>query len=53
MLIDSHCHLDPMRYGDEVPEVIARARAAGVVGMLGATAFVVGAYLRTGRSATA
>ena len=27
--------------------------AAGVVGMLGATAFVVGAFLRTGRSATA
>lgn len=30
---DSHCHLDPMRYGDDLPEVIARARAAGVVGM--------------------
>ena len=30
---DSHCHLDPMRYGDELPQVIARARAAGVVGM--------------------
>ena len=31
---DSHCHLDPMRYGDDLPEVIARARAAGVVGMM-------------------
>lgn len=30
---DSHCHLDPMRYGDELPQVLARARAAGLVGM--------------------
>jgi TatD DNase family protein len=30
---DSHCHLDPMRYGDDLPQVIARARAAGLVGM--------------------
>ena len=30
---DSHCHLDPMRYGDELPQVIARARAAGVTKM--------------------
>jgi TatD DNase family protein len=30
---DSHCHLDPMRYGDELPQVIARARAAGVTSM--------------------
>jgi TatD DNase family protein len=30
---DSHCHLDPMRYGDELPAVLARARAAGLVGM--------------------
>ncbi|NCY03317.1 MAG: TatD family deoxyribonuclease, partial [Planctomycetia bacterium] len=30
---DSHCHLDPMRYDGELPQVIARARAAGVVGM--------------------
>ena len=30
---DSHCHLDPMRFGDDLPQVIARARAAGVVGM--------------------
>lgn len=30
---DSHCHLDPMRYGDDLPEVIDRARAAGVAGM--------------------
>ena len=29
-LYDSHCHLDPMRFGDELPDVLARARAAGV-----------------------
>lgn len=33
-LIDSHCHLDPMRYGDDLEGVLARARAAGVVGMV-------------------
>jgi len=30
---DSHCHLDPMRYGDDLPAVLARARAAGVTGI--------------------
>lgn len=30
---DSHCHLDPLRYGSDLPEVLARARAAGVAGM--------------------
>ena len=30
---DSHCHLDPMRYGDDLPQVLARARAAGVTKM--------------------
>jgi TatD DNase family protein len=30
---DSHCHLDPMRYGDDLPQALARARAAGVTGM--------------------
>ena len=30
---DSHCHLDPMRYGADLPGVLARARAAGVTGM--------------------
>ena len=30
---DSHCHLDPMRYGDDLPQVLARARAAGVAKM--------------------
>jgi TatD DNase family protein len=30
---DSHCHLDPMRYGGDLPSVLERARAAGVVGM--------------------
>jgi TatD DNase family protein len=30
---DSHCHLDPMRYGGDLPNVLARARAAGVTGL--------------------
>lgn len=30
---DSHCHLDPMRYGEDLPQVIARARSAGVTKM--------------------
>jgi TatD DNase family protein len=30
---DSHCHLDPMRFGADLPQVLARARAAGIVGM--------------------
>lgn len=30
---DSHCHLDPMRFGAELPDVLARARAAGVTRM--------------------
>ena len=30
---DSHCHLDPMRYGGDLPDVLARARSAGVNGM--------------------
>lgn len=34
MLIDSHCHLDFADFGDEVPEVIKRAHAAGVGGMI-------------------
>ncbi len=29
-LYDSHCHLDPMRFGAELPDVLARARAVGV-----------------------
>ena len=33
-LVDSHCHLDPQRYGAELPDVLARARAAGLVGMV-------------------
>jgi TatD DNase family protein len=32
MLIDSHCHLD--YFGDEADDVVARARAAGVTGMI-------------------
>jgi TatD DNase family protein len=34
MLIDSHCHLDFADFGGELPEVLARARRAGVAGML-------------------
>lgn len=30
---DSHCHLDPMRYGDDLSDVLVRARAAGVTRM--------------------
>lgn len=30
---DSHCHLDPMRYGGDLPDVLGRARAAGVTGL--------------------
>ncbi len=30
MLIDSHCHLDHVKLGDRVPELLARAGAAGV-----------------------
>jgi len=32
-LYDSHCHLDPMRFGVELPGVLSRARAAGVTGL--------------------
>ena len=27
---DSHCHVDPMRYGGDIEDVLSRARAAGV-----------------------
>jgi TatD DNase family protein len=30
---DSHCHLDPMRFGADLGDVLARARAAGVTGL--------------------
>lgn len=34
MLIDSHCHLDFPDFAGSVPDLVARARAAGVGGML-------------------
>ena len=33
-IVDSHCHLDFPDFTDELPEVIARARAAGVTRMV-------------------
>lgn len=30
---DSHCHLDPIRYGSDLNPVLERARAAGLTGM--------------------
>ncbi len=33
-LVDSHCHLDFPDFADELPDVIARARAAGVTRMV-------------------
>ena len=33
-IVDSHCHLDFPDFADELPEVIARARAAGVTRMV-------------------
>jgi TatD DNase family protein len=30
---DSHCHLDPLRYGGDLVDLLSRARAAGVTGM--------------------
>lgn len=33
-IVDSHCHLDFPDFGGELPEVIARARAAGVTRMV-------------------
>lgn len=34
MLVDSHCHLDFEDFGDEVDDVVARARDAGVTTMV-------------------
>jgi TatD DNase family protein len=34
MLVDSHCHLDFADFGDELDEVVARARRAGVGAMV-------------------
>ena len=42
MLIDSHCHLDfPELAGDEAG-VLARARTAGVAGMLALSIYLIG-----------
>lgn len=34
MLIDTHCHLTDERYGDDLSEVLARAKEAGVGGVV-------------------
>ena len=34
MLVDSHCHLDFPDFAEDIPGVIARARAAGVTRMV-------------------
>ena len=34
MLVDSHCHLDFPEFAPELDQVVARARAAGVGGMV-------------------
>lgn len=34
MLIDAHCHLDDERFASEIPQVLERARAAGVTRMV-------------------
>jgi TatD DNase family protein len=33
-MIDSHCHLDTEKFAPDLPEVLARARAAGVTAMI-------------------
>lgn len=33
-MIDSHCHIDSLEFEPDLPEVIARARAAGVLRMI-------------------
>ena len=43
---DSHCHLDPMRYGGDTEDVLQRARAAGVSRMT-----VIGCLLYTSDAA--
>lgn len=37
-LIDTHCHLNDPSFSDALPDVIGRAKAAGVI------AFIVPAY---------
>jgi TatD DNase family protein len=34
MLLDTHCHLTHERYGEELPDVLDRAREAGVQGVI-------------------
>ncbi|MDR9502072.1 MAG: TatD family hydrolase [Desulfurivibrionaceae bacterium] len=47
-LVDSHCHLDMAAYGEEYPEVLARAARAGVK-----TIFTIGIDLESSRAAAA
>ena len=34
MFIDSHCHIGPSNFGDEVDALVARARAAGLTHLI-------------------
>lgn len=34
MIVDSHCHLDMPKFGDDLDEVVARARRAGIARMV-------------------
>lgn len=45
-IFESHCHLNHPQFADDLPEVLARARAAGVGEMV-----VIGADLESSRSA--
>ncbi|MBV9077277.1 MAG: TatD family hydrolase [Methylobacteriaceae bacterium] len=40
MLVDSHCHLDFPDFAAELPDVVARAKAAGVTGLVTISTYV-------------